>query len=174
MAALRSTTTKCTRGRGCHGHPAFPTPSLGRRFINASGALRGEGVNVCLKIERRHSGAMRSIEPGISRFPDVHCTSEVWSCGPSRNDGSQPNWLFEKLNREFVGWAKRERAHHHCQVKEREGGHAAIAHLPTRVQSNKLDTDSSDAVRPMASAISGAIESVRMLGALRTASVGWI
>ena len=29
---------------------------------------------------RRHSGAMRSIEPGISRF-------RVWSCGPSRNDG---------------------------------------------------------------------------------------
>jgi hypothetical protein len=28
----------------------------------------------------RHSGAMRSIEPGISRF-------RVWSCGPSRNDG---------------------------------------------------------------------------------------
>ena len=21
-----------TRGRGCHGHPAFPTPSLGERF----------------------------------------------------------------------------------------------------------------------------------------------
>ena len=32
MAALRSTTTKCTRGRGCHGHPAFPTPSLGGKF----------------------------------------------------------------------------------------------------------------------------------------------
>nr|WP_249151114.1 hypothetical protein [Bradyrhizobium sp. JYMT SZCCT0180] len=28
----------------------------------------------------RHSGAMQSIEPGISRF-------RVWSCGPSRNDG---------------------------------------------------------------------------------------
>src|SRR4030088_80219 len=28
---------------------------------------------------RRHSGAMRSIEPGISRF-------RVWSFGPSRND----------------------------------------------------------------------------------------
>jgi hypothetical protein len=27
----------------------------------------------------RHSGAMRSIEPGISRF-------RVWSFGPSRND----------------------------------------------------------------------------------------
>src|SRR5258708_15236984 len=41
-------------------------------------------------------------------------------------------------------------------------------------QSNRLDTDSSAAVRPMASAISEAIESTRMLGAWRTASVGWI
>src|SRR5450631_4331071 len=41
-------------------------------------------------------------------------------------------------------------------------------------QSNKLDTDSSDAVRLMASAIRGAIDRVRMLAALRTASVGWI
>jgi len=28
------------------GHPAFPTPSLGGRFINASGASRREGVVV--------------------------------------------------------------------------------------------------------------------------------
>src|ERR1700754_422249 len=35
-------------------------------------------VPVC----RRHSGAMRSIEPGISRF-------RVWSFGPSRNDGER-------------------------------------------------------------------------------------
>jgi hypothetical protein len=32
-------------------------------------------------------------------------------------------------------------------------------------QSNKLDTDSSDAVRPMASAIREAIDKVRILGA---------
>src|SRR5712692_5308329 len=29
VARVRSTTTKCTRDRGCNGHPAFPTPSLG-------------------------------------------------------------------------------------------------------------------------------------------------
>ncbi len=45
---VRSTNTKCTRGRGCNGHPAFPTPSLGERFIIGSGALRGEAANVCL------------------------------------------------------------------------------------------------------------------------------
>src|SRR5882757_10412016 len=46
VTRVRSTTTKCTRGRGCNGHPAFPTPSLGERFINASGALRREGEAV--------------------------------------------------------------------------------------------------------------------------------
>src|SRR5260370_24802978 len=53
-------------------------------------------------------------------------------------------------------------------------GTAQARLCPLRVQSNKLDTDSSEAVRPMASAISEAIDSVRILGALRTASVGWI
>src|SRR6267142_2826455 len=43
-----STNAKRTRGCGCHGHPAFPTPSLGERFIIGSGALRGEAANVCL------------------------------------------------------------------------------------------------------------------------------
>jgi len=31
VTRVRSTTTKCTRDRGCSGHPAFPTPSLGGR-----------------------------------------------------------------------------------------------------------------------------------------------
>jgi hypothetical protein len=58
-----------------------PRPLWGDRFFNGSGAWRGEIVKVCLELEQtRHSGAMRSIEPGISRF-------RVWSCGPSRNDG---------------------------------------------------------------------------------------
>src|SRR5467141_1250211 len=50
VTRVRSTNTKCTRGRGCHGHPAFPTPSLGGRFINGSGALRGEVVKLCLDV----------------------------------------------------------------------------------------------------------------------------
>src|ERR1700732_4585211 len=32
VARVLSTNTKCTRGRGCHGHPAFPTPSQGRKI----------------------------------------------------------------------------------------------------------------------------------------------
>jgi hypothetical protein len=35
VTRVRSTTTKCTRGRGCNGHPAFPTPFMGRE-INAN------------------------------------------------------------------------------------------------------------------------------------------
>src|SRR5258708_36975772 len=45
VTRVRSTNTKCTRGRGCSGHPAFPTPSLGGRFINGSGASRAEVAN---------------------------------------------------------------------------------------------------------------------------------
>src|SRR6266403_3306217 len=49
VTRVRSTNTRCTRDRGCNGHPAFPTPSLGGRFINGSGASRGEVANVCLR-----------------------------------------------------------------------------------------------------------------------------
>src|SRR3981081_2749969 len=61
VTRVRSTTTKCTRGRGCNGHPAFPTPSLGGRFINGSGASRGEGVNVRLEFHVIASAAKQSI-----------------------------------------------------------------------------------------------------------------
>src|ERR1700675_1739123 len=36
VTRVLSTNTKCTRGRGCNGHPAFPTPSvLGRDKVHA-------------------------------------------------------------------------------------------------------------------------------------------
>src|SRR5712691_1148742 len=44
----------------------------------------------------------------------------------------------------------------------------------TRVQSNRLETDSSVAVRPIASPISVAIDMTLMLEAVFTSSVGWI
>jgi len=83
VTRVRSTTTKCTRGRGCNGHPAFPTPSLGGRFINGSGALRGEDEVVCgievRHCEERSDEAIHSFLPwrdGLLRF--------------ARNDGSPP------------------------------------------------------------------------------------
>jgi hypothetical protein len=50
VTRVRSTTTKCTRGRGCNGHPAFPTPSVfrGERFINDSGVARRGVAKSCL------------------------------------------------------------------------------------------------------------------------------
>src|ERR1700688_3090239 len=48
------TTTKRTRGLGCSGHPAFPTPSRGERSMPDSCALRCESVNAYLDLERRH------------------------------------------------------------------------------------------------------------------------
>src|ERR1700704_4339155 len=68
VTRVRSTNTKCTRGRGCNGHPAFPTPSLGGRFIKASGALRGEVEVVCLELEQL-SKATRSNAPSFRDAP---------------------------------------------------------------------------------------------------------
>src|ERR1700694_1986095 len=64
VTRVRSTNTKCTRGRGCNGHPAFPTPSMGGRFINASGAWRGEVANVCLM--KRVFDEMNALHPQSS------------------------------------------------------------------------------------------------------------
>src|SRR6266568_60823 len=61
VTRVRSTTTKCTRGRGCNGHPAFPTPSKGGRFINGSGALRGEVAKLRLQLHVIASAAKQSI-----------------------------------------------------------------------------------------------------------------
>jgi hypothetical protein len=56
-----------------------------RGGVSTDGAVRmlatGRGCQFCDDVRFvRHSGAVRSTEPGISRF-------RVWSSGPSRNDG---------------------------------------------------------------------------------------
>jgi hypothetical protein len=43
VTRVRSTNTKCTRGRGCNGHPAFPTPSLGGRAKQRLGRIASRG-----------------------------------------------------------------------------------------------------------------------------------
>jgi hypothetical protein len=77
VTRVRSTTTKCTRGRGCQGHPAFPTPSLGGRFINGSGASRGEVANAsgigCLKTESE----MRARRASASTITSPRLRGEV-------------------------------------------------------------------------------------------------
>jgi hypothetical protein len=61
-----------------------PADRKGQRHLMSAGVSAerrsGTGDEWSEKIYHRHSGAMRSIEPGISRF-------RVWSFGPSRNDG---------------------------------------------------------------------------------------
>jgi hypothetical protein len=39
VTRVRSITTKCARGRGCSGHPAFPTPSRGRKIYAQLGRI---------------------------------------------------------------------------------------------------------------------------------------
>src|SRR5258705_14007536 len=58
---------ECTRGRGCNGHPAFPTPSLGERFINGSGASRREVGNAFVKLEQRHCERSEAIHLAAQR-----------------------------------------------------------------------------------------------------------
>jgi hypothetical protein len=50
VTRVRSTNTKCTRGRGCSGHPAFPTPSSGRKINARLGRIASRGANVCLEL----------------------------------------------------------------------------------------------------------------------------
>jgi hypothetical protein len=53
-----------TRGCGCNGHPAFPTPSLGGSMMHNSGAWRGETRN-CMFTSLR--GAKRRSNPFLLR-----------------------------------------------------------------------------------------------------------
>ena len=45
---------KCTRGRGCSGHPAFPTPSWGRKIIATPRVPRAARSKACAKLHQRH------------------------------------------------------------------------------------------------------------------------
>src|SRR5216683_7947050 len=44
VTRVRSTNTKCARGCGCSGHPAFPTPSKGARDSSMTRAHRAAGT----------------------------------------------------------------------------------------------------------------------------------
>src|SRR3977135_2739523 len=50
VTTLVCVTTLCARGCGCSGHPAFPTPSLGERFMHNLGASARESVNSYLEL----------------------------------------------------------------------------------------------------------------------------
>jgi hypothetical protein len=74
VTRVLSTTNKCTRGRGCQGHPAFPTPFKGREISwKASGASRREVANVRLKQERRNCEARSDEE---IQTPSFRCDAK--------------------------------------------------------------------------------------------------
>src|SRR5712664_4224833 len=50
VTRVRSTTTSAHEAAGATGIRRSPRPLLGERFINGSGASRGENVNVCLEL----------------------------------------------------------------------------------------------------------------------------
>src|SRR5450631_825051 len=87
VTRVRSITTIAHETAGAAGTRHSPRPYLGREINPQLGRTAPRDREVMFGRSHvwnwsghRHSGAMRSIEPGISRF-------RVWSCGPSRNDG---------------------------------------------------------------------------------------
>jgi hypothetical protein len=59
-----------TRGCGCDGHPAFPAPFTGERYMHNSGAISAAGMRWrgC-ELKQRHSRFDATFRPGI---PDRH------------------------------------------------------------------------------------------------------
>src|ERR1700681_3361028 len=80
VTRVRSTTTKCTRGRGCNGHPAFPTPSLGVRIHAQLGRIAPRVRSRMDLTSLRRGGDPDSVIPG-------RCEA---SSPESRDSGSGP------------------------------------------------------------------------------------
>jgi len=90
VTRVRSTNTKCTRGRGCSGRPAFPTPSLGREINARLGRSAPRDLNACLEIviasEAKQSilslrGEMDCFAPLAMTAPGAHSRDPL-----ARND----------------------------------------------------------------------------------------
>src|SRR5882672_4656378 len=52
---------KCTRGRGCNGHPAFPTPSRGGKFLARPGRFASRGREGVFAVIARSEATKQSI-----------------------------------------------------------------------------------------------------------------
>src|SRR3979490_484377 len=68
VTRVRSTTTKCTRGRGGNGHPAFPTPSIGRKIYQRLGRIARRGREVASGLAVIASAAKQSILSSRSKM----------------------------------------------------------------------------------------------------------
>ena len=76
---VRSTNPKCTRGCGCSGHPAFPTPSVGRKLHAQLGRIAPRGREVASGFGVIASAAKQSILP--SRC-EMHCFAALAMTAP--------------------------------------------------------------------------------------------
>src|SRR5712671_5227275 len=68
---VRSTTTKCTRGRGCNVHPTFPMPSLRGSFMQELGRIAPRGRERAFRRRCERSEAIHSFftrRDGLLRF----------------------------------------------------------------------------------------------------------
>src|SRR5882762_8309919 len=73
VTRVRSINTKCTRDRGCNGHPAFPTPSLGGRAKQRLGRIASRGRK---RVFRRHCERSEAI-PGAEGNASQHSTDRA-------------------------------------------------------------------------------------------------
>ena len=99
---VRSITTKCTRGRGCNGHPAFPTPSLGGRAKQCLGRIASRGRTYiwnwksCLELEQtpsfRGDAKHRTRNLEIPRCAIAHLRS-----GPADHPGMTVSGLLSEV-----------------------------------------------------------------------------
>src|SRR6266436_7501271 len=101
VTRVRSTNTKCTRGRGCNGHPAFPTPSKGRELHAQLGRIARRGCEVAfgiglLKIEpaAKYEPAIASAVVARERGCDLILRSAPWRA--SRRMAAGP-WVVSIL-----------------------------------------------------------------------------
>ena len=113
VTRVRFTNTKCTRGRGCSGHPAFPTPSKGRKLkqrlgrsasrgrsrIRNSTSLRANGSRECAPDDRLREAIHLSLRGEMDCFVAslLAMTALRLNC----------RWLFENWNRELAQAAVR-------------------------------------------------------------------
>jgi hypothetical protein len=86
VTRVRSTTTKCTRGCGCNGHPAFPTPSQGREIHQSLGRFASRG--------RERVSGLDVIASEATKIPDSviqgRCQRVRPLAGPMAGSASSP------------------------------------------------------------------------------------
>ncbi len=81
VTRVRSTTTKCTRGCGCHVHPASPRPQWAEDLAKPRGASRGEIVNVYLDvIASEAKQSILSLRGEMDCFAALAMTARAMDC----------------------------------------------------------------------------------------------